>query len=75
MYGDDEKGCTDLVCPGFLKCRGEMRCVGNDENDVNVRDICSRVLRPKHIHILYAKGLELPQTAFEIHLLYLQYIL
>ena len=31
LYGDDEEYCTALVCPGFLKCRGEDRCVGHEE--------------------------------------------
>ena len=26
--GEDELMCSELTCPGFLKCRGERRCVG-----------------------------------------------
>ena len=36
--GGDEFVCPLLSCPGFLKCRGENRCVGNDEicdNNIN----------------------------------------
>ena len=31
LYGDDEEHCTYLLCRGFLKCRGENRCVGHEE--------------------------------------------
>ena len=31
LYGNDEKLCNSLVCPGFLKCHGEMPCVGVEE--------------------------------------------
>ena len=31
IYGEDEASCTDLSCPGFLKCRGESRCVSPDQ--------------------------------------------
>ena len=29
--GDDETMCPMSSCPGFLKCRGENRCVGREE--------------------------------------------
>ena len=29
--GEDELYCSNLVCPGLLKCRGENRCVGTSE--------------------------------------------
>ena len=29
--GGDELYCSNLVCPGLLKCRGENRCVGTSE--------------------------------------------
>ena len=29
--GEDELMCHSLTCPGFLKCRGEDRCVGTNE--------------------------------------------
>ena len=41
LYGDDEKYCERLVCPGFFKCRGENRCVGPEE-------VCDRHLNCIH---------------------------
>ena len=29
LGGGDEEGCTDHVCTGMLKCRGEVHCVGS----------------------------------------------
>ena len=29
--GEDELFCSKLVCPGLLKCRGENKCVSDDE--------------------------------------------
>ena len=29
--GEDEMYCSNLECPGLLKCRGENRCVGTSE--------------------------------------------
>ena len=37
-YGDDELLCPLLSCSGFLKCRGENRCVSSEEicdNNIN----------------------------------------
>ena len=31
LYGNDDKYCERFVCPGFLKFRGENRCVGPEE--------------------------------------------
>ena len=31
FHGEDEKHCTDLVCPFSLKCRSENRCVSQKE--------------------------------------------
>ena len=30
-YGDDEASCSGEPCPGLLKCRGEVRCVGCEQ--------------------------------------------
>ena len=29
--GEDELYCSNLICPGLLKCRGENRCVSTSE--------------------------------------------
>ena len=31
IYGEDEASCTNPSCPGFLKCRGESRCISPDQ--------------------------------------------
>ena len=31
IYGEDEAACTNPSCPGFLKCRGESRCISPDQ--------------------------------------------
>ena len=31
LYGEDEKYCGNMTCPGLLKCRGEKRCVSDQE--------------------------------------------
>ena len=31
IYAEDEVSCTYLSCRGFLKCRGEFRCVSPDQ--------------------------------------------
>ena len=31
IHGEDEASCTNLSCPGFLKCRGEFRCISPDQ--------------------------------------------
>ena len=31
QYGEDEKYCGNMTCPGLLKCRGEKRCVCDQE--------------------------------------------
>ena len=31
IYGEDEASCIDPSCPGFLKCRGEYRCISPDQ--------------------------------------------
>ena len=31
IYGEDEASCVNISCPGFLKCRGESRCISPDQ--------------------------------------------
>ena len=31
IYGEDEASCSNPSCPGFLKCRGEARCISPDQ--------------------------------------------
>ena len=55
QYGDDEQVCPASSCVGFLKCRGENRCVSNDE-------ICD-----KHINCVYSMDDEVGCTACPDH--------
>ena len=49
IYGEDERTCSmaKLSCPGYLKCRGEKKCISTYE-------ICD-----KHINCLYSMDDEL----------------
>ena len=55
QYGDDEQLCPVSSCSGFLKCRGENRCVGSEE-------ICD-----KHINCVYSMDDELGCTTCPDH--------
>ena len=55
QYGDDEQLCPVSSCSGFLKCRGENRCVGSEE-------ICD-----KHINCVYSMDDEVGCTTCPDH--------
>ena len=55
QYGDDEQLCPVSSCAGFLKCRGENRCVGSEE-------ICD-----KHINCVYSMDDEVGCTTCPDH--------
>ena len=55
QYGDDEQLCPILSCSGFLKCRGENRCVSSEE-------ICD-----KHINCVYSMDDEVGCTTCPDH--------
>ena len=37
IYGEEKASCTNPSCPGFLRCRGESRCISPDQ-------ICYRII-------------------------------